>query len=80
MNAAIHRRLTIIENKLRKCCGEELLTVTGELSSPVETATPMVTPIFATPPLKKKNKKKGKSKKAKKTKGGAAKSRKMKGG
>jgi hypothetical protein len=80
MNAAIHRRLTIIENKLRKCCGEELLTVTGELSSPVETATPMVTPIFATPPLKKKNKK-GKSKKAKKPKrGGAAKSRKMKGG
>lgn len=36
MNAAIHRRLTIIENKLRKCCGEELL--------PISDANEMMTP------------------------------------
>ena len=79
MNAAIHRRLTIIENKLRKCCGEELLSIPDGTVSRVKTPTPMVTPIFPPPPLKKKNKK-GKSKKVKKKGGGAAKSRKMKGG
>lgn len=80
MNAAIHRRLTIIENKLRKCCGEELLSIPDATVSRVDTPTPMISQIFPPPPLKKKNKK-GKSKKNKKPKrGGAAKSRKMKSG
>ena len=79
MNAAIHRRLTIIENKLRKCCGEELLSIPDATVSRVDTPTPMVSQIFPPTLLKKKNKK-GKSKKVKKKGGRAAKSRKMKGG
>ncbi len=79
MNAAIHRRLTIIENKLRKCCGEDLLSIPDATVSRIDTPTPMITPIFPVPPLKKKNKK-GKSKKTKKKGDRAAKSRKKGGG
>ena len=69
MNAAIHRRLTIIENKLRKCCGEELLSIPDGTVSRVKTYPYGYTYLSPTP-LKKKNKK-GKSKNSRK-KGGAA--------
>ena len=52
MNVAIHRRLTINENKLRKCCGEELLSI-PDATFLVSIHLPYGYANLSPPPLKK---------------------------
>ena len=73
MNAAIHRRLTIIENKLRKCCGEELLPISD--ANEMMTPAPQPTSLDLFSPTTSQKKTKGKRRRRR-----GGKTRRQKGG